>query len=1657
MLFAKKIKQILLLVFLVSMLASCDTECYEADQFYSKMQTIKANGDIEKSSTGTPRAIFGTYNHKNGGQIIEWQDTGMVANGDYFVIAISGGWVEVGGNNNDNQEKEISNMISCRLCFKNRSNAESDNCICGPILDRAELDEYGKIIWETPQVEQKQQDGLTENDVSDPTLCRLSENAGNIDLCTCKNLEIVEGGKTIDQKSIFFKDSKDEDYYSFSRAAFLKTSSLITDHKKRPGITNSCAYKMGVGLYIGLVPPGKSLSPLAYHLASTEVICPIALKKYDNKKRCIDGNGVDRTKVIYRSPGRKIFRNNDGSATGDENYHKFGDKVKLNIYDQYLSDNSGKYKVEFMRGVLTKEGDGLMADIVRKFDRYLFGANYYDEKLKIRVVKEGVVEFMYKAVLKDPIVRSIISISLVMYITFYGLAFFMGMTDFGKKEIMMRLLKIGLVILFTNEKAWLMYNDIIVRFFKNGMDSLVGTITGIFESNMDRTLASIAVESEGSSVALDAGRKFIYSDNLIMDLISKPNMSRIFGLLWIPGGRGFFALIYIPVILLLIIYFIYMVLDVALKYLINLLKICIGLALGPVFILFSLFEKTKDMFNNWLAFVASRSLEIVILFTMLHPFLIIIDHSFKDMLTFEVCSVEKDVGNGLWSFSVSKPSDGSNVNTRDLFDWFKYFLEIAALIFITKSICDKAGYISGQLISIGGVANADAVTETGRGEGGFNMATSIAKGAFGLAKTALTNSKISQAGKFAGRVMIRGLTKIGRAEIGQSGSINDMVNNAFKAVGIRNRGLRSYMRDREVDNALKFAVGDADRMGLEGKARDHHIRKTVKSRIDAFKNENKNKASLLGLDEKNIEKRLNQKLFEEPMKSQIKKQADELKQQGIYGKDARDLIKDGVQKWADKNLDISKGAIERKVSEFFKKTTVEGRLESSSEMNASEALRHVENLISSGKAKDAKNFGDKYRKHVLENEGKKSQQFEQNKRDGGIIVKGVAGGINIFSKVVVQPFGFAKKYGGKAVNKITGTETVNVDKYNDYYRESKLQSSKVYLATKAAAPINAFIKGLNYASNPRKSSEERKESYEKRKVNSESVRKFLGVFENNIVKTKDTTLGLFGNSLRNQRKELRKFDRGLTEVILKSENLEKIFKSENSQEGRGKAFDLELSRIVDKDGRSAFNREFVNDDGIMTETKYKSPIEDRTLWRAKESDGLLNSGLKIVTKILLSPIYIPANFIKKNAQFYFRGDAKTLQGLRREARLDSLRSLVTKNRDAIEALNKNDKEAQLNNIRKDKDLKESLALMMKKMEKSAKSKQENKAPSFSFGEEKNNKNKIDIEELKGKDSAFERISMFEKARGSESKDLKSAYMEAVNKKIDEYSRNPTKNLEKLKELKGALFADMDKIGKNEDLKNIFNREVVSREFDVTGTSGASPAGAPDANASNVISDLDSVKKVSNLEKQKELLKMVYEGEEIIAKTEAQYRNDNLPPAPAASDQAPDAPASAPDAPTSPPAAPAPAAPAQYTPDPAAPAVPSAPTPAGNQEAEKAAAEAKVTAEKAADTRAGVEKEAADTKVAADAKSAEALAKATAEKAAAEKAAAEKAAAEKAAADAKVFELGVVTNLILGEYIDVDRNEIIRIINGESARNPDMSPKELAKEVRAQLDLLQSKK
>lgn len=939
MISTKKFKSIIVILFSLILLSSCEDKCYERGEYFVRMSSVYSNPDKNKTT------VYGSYPS----QSADWQQTGLVTNGDPIVVAIRGGWISNSGAISENQDN-VDASPNCPICFKKKTelagNSQS-NCICGPSI----VDNSYQLTQPAP--EEKTDDGTPQN--TQNIDCTLQVNYDDADKCTCKKY----ASDLTDSAKLAELISPDFIYFplGYWRKEVTLNGSEYTLKPKNTEDQKSCRLSMGYGLYLKFFGTDNNTpANEAYHLYSFERICPIPGIR---TAKCETG-GVDKSIFIYRG-----ISNNTA-----------GQHIRLTFDDVYYSDNSGAYNVQFIGGVNQVKGSGLLTEIVSSMEGYLFGSTQV-ERDGTQIRKSGIVEFFYVALFKDPIVKRVINITLVLYVCFYGLTFLMGITDFGRKEIMMRLIKIGLVTLFTSPNAWSMYNTFVVGFFKNGMDSIIGMITRVFDSNMNSGLANLSANEPSSS----ASGKFIFIDNMIKDLTSKANINRIFGLFGIKGGKGMYAFITVPAIIFLIGYFIYTMLDIAVKYLINLLKICFGLALGPIFILFVLFEKTKDMFKNWLSFMGSRTLEIIILIAIIHPFVIILDGLFKQMLDYKVCAREI----GMDFFKVTFP-EAQGLDSRSLINWFEFLLKIAAFTFITKTMASKAGYISGQLISIGGVANADPVSEVGHGNSGFNLGGSIVKGGLALAKSTFDSKFIKGVALKSARLVARNLTKAGRAEIGGK-SINDRINDGFKFFGIRNRGIRSFMRDSEVDKELKIATSKANAEGLTGKDRDSFIRNEVSNSLSLFIANNPSKASALGLDQTNIMKRLDQKLIKEPMKQAMKQKANELKTQGIFGKEARNALRQEGEKWAKENSSIENP--QEKVAEFFKKKSMQNYIRSESEINSEKAMGIVKNLIDLGKDKEAKEFMDKFRdnanKNIIRNDLKKEETLKTGGKTGKLL------------------------------------------------------------------------------------------------------------------------------------------------------------------------------------------------------------------------------------------------------------------------------------------------------------------------------------------------------------------------------------------------------------------------------------------------------------------------------------------------------------------------------------------------------------------------------------------------------------------------------------------------------------------------------------------------
>jgi len=213
------------------------------------------------------------------------------------------------------------------------------------------------------------------------------ENTSDINICTCQNPDST-------QKAEIFENNG-QGYFIFPRGSISKETTITSLSVRTAGIDNKeqdCAHKMGFGAYISLngEAPERNYN-YAYHLVSpNRVLCPI---KLNSKGECKDASGIDRTKFIYSSPNKRIFAQSYDSNGNPESYHGLGDKVRLIIHDKYFNDNSGWYKVEFMRGVISTREGGLIADIVRTIDGYIFGSSVYN-KDTFMYTKEQ-VDFIY--------------------------------------------------------------------------------------------------------------------------------------------------------------------------------------------------------------------------------------------------------------------------------------------------------------------------------------------------------------------------------------------------------------------------------------------------------------------------------------------------------------------------------------------------------------------------------------------------------------------------------------------------------------------------------------------------------------------------------------------------------------------------------------------------------------------------------------------------------------------------------------------------------------------------------------------------------------------------------------------------------------------------------------------------------------------------------------------------------------------------------------------------------------------------------------------------------------------------------------------------------------------------------------------------------------
>lgn len=363
----------------------------------------------------------------------------------------------------------------------------------------------------------------------------------------------------------------------------------------------------------------------------------------------------------------------DGGESNDGITNKSGNCVSV------YSDNSGEYKVNIKVKTADTDYSKIIGSVIEPIIKIIDG----------KEGEQGKVEKTYKALIEDPKYKMIVRISMIAMVTFFGISYLMGVSELNNKEIISRIFKIALIYLFIGSTGWTWFNNLIVTPFKNGTDQIAFLMASSFD-NSPELIKAIADKNYGDKSVL-----FSSIDKTFTLIMSDVVMKKITALIF----ADFFGWIYCILVLYGMLLYIYAVANAVLIYLTAQIFLSILFTLGPIFILFTLFKQTQDMFDNWLSGIISFSLQQIFLLTTLAFFNILIYEIIKLVLNYRICFgpvwiidiwIAKINLLNWWHVASVPPSltaasnPGINVNTESFPSFFSVLL-----IWVVASIMGK--------------------------------------------------------------------------------------------------------------------------------------------------------------------------------------------------------------------------------------------------------------------------------------------------------------------------------------------------------------------------------------------------------------------------------------------------------------------------------------------------------------------------------------------------------------------------------------------------------------------------------------------------------------------------------------------------------------------------------------------------------------------------------------------------------------------------------------------------------------------------------------------------------------------------------------------------------------------------------------------------------
>ncbi len=248
-----------------------------------------------------------------------------------------------------------------------------------------------------------------------------------------------------------------------------------------------------------------------------------------------------------------------------------------------------------------------------------------DSSAEIR--RPGLAAYLYKQIISDPSFKFIVNMTITLMLMFYGLGYFMGVSELKQTEIVNRLIKIGVIYLFTSPSGYEWFQEFFVQFFKDGIEYLTFAMASAFD---DSPGLQNAIQNKNY---LDKTPLFYSVDKVLSLMLNETIHKKILSLLF----YNFFGFIYLLVIYWAAIQYMYAIGNAILLYLTSQFFTSLLFGIAPIFFVFLLFNQTKTYFDNWLNSLLGFGLQRIFLIFTLSIFNLIIYELIKLTLNYRVC------------------------------------------------------------------------------------------------------------------------------------------------------------------------------------------------------------------------------------------------------------------------------------------------------------------------------------------------------------------------------------------------------------------------------------------------------------------------------------------------------------------------------------------------------------------------------------------------------------------------------------------------------------------------------------------------------------------------------------------------------------------------------------------------------------------------------------------------------------------------------------------------------------------------------------------------------------------------------------------------------------------------------------------------------------